>query len=135
ARAGRRQAQPRRDRRRYRAGRVRGDQGRLQADRGGVPRGVTGAVPLLTADLPGTSGLTRVAEEDFRVEELPLYEPSGAGEHLYLTVEKRGRTTPEVAAEIARDLGARERDTGTAGLKDKRAVSVQRISVLSKATP
>ena len=52
-----------------------------------------------------------------------------------MTVEKRGRTTPEVAAEIARDLGARERDAGTAGLKDKRAVSVQRISVLSKATP
>src|SRR5205807_1614515 len=37
--------------------------------------------------------------------------------------------------EIARNLGARERDLGTAGLKDKRAVSVQRISVLSKATP
>jgi tRNA pseudouridine13 synthase len=89
-------------------------------------------VPLLTPDLPGTSGLVRVAEDDFYVEELPLYEPSGAGEHLYLTVEKRGRTTAEVAAEIARVLGARERDVGTAGLKDKRAVTVQRISVRSK---
>jgi tRNA(Glu) U13 pseudouridine synthase TruD len=49
-------------------------------------------VPLLTPDLPGTSGLLRVTEEDFSVEELPLYEPSGAGEHLYLTVEKRGRS-------------------------------------------
>ena len=93
------------------------------------------SVPLLTPELPGTSGLVRVAEDDFYVEELPLYEPSGAGEHLYLTVEKRGRSTVEVAAEIARNLGARERDLGTAGLKDKRAVSVQRISVLSKATP
>ena len=54
-------------------------------------------VPLLTPDLPGTGGLTRVAREDFHVEELPLYEPSGEGEHLYLTVEKAGRTTPEVA--------------------------------------
>ena len=90
-------------------------------------------VPLLTPELPGTSGLIRVAEADFQVEELPLYEPSGVGEHLYLTVEKRGRTTPEVAREIARGLGAAEREVGTAGLKDKRAVTVQRISVKTKA--
>ena len=93
---------------------------------------MTRQVPLLTADLPGTSGLTRVAEEDFRVEELALYEPSGAGEHLYLTVEKTGRTTQEVVKEIAQALGARERDAGTAGLKDKRGVTVQRISVATK---
>jgi tRNA pseudouridine13 synthase len=92
-------------------------------------------VPLLTPELPGTSGLVRVSEEDFFVEELPLYAPSGVGQHLYLTVEKRGRTTPEVAKEIARALGARERDVGTAGLKDKRALTVQRISVATKAPP
>src|SRR3954447_9490912 len=92
-------------------------------------------VPLLTADLPGTSGIVRFSEEDFFVEELPLYPESGAGEHLYLTVEKRGRTTPEVAKEIARALGARDRDVGTAGLKDKRAVTVQRISVATRVPP
>jgi tRNA pseudouridine13 synthase len=79
--------------------------------------------------------MVRVAEEDFLVEELPLYEPSGEGEHLYLTVEKRGRTTSEVAAALARLLGARERDVGTAGLKDRRAVTVQRISIRSPASP
>ena len=77
----------------------------------------------------------RVSEDDFRVEELPLYEPCGEGEHLYLTVEKRGRTTQEVAREIARALGARDRDAGSAGLKDKRAVAVQRISVLPHVRP
>jgi len=92
------------------------------------------AIPLLTGELPGTSGSVRVAEEDFLVEELPLYEPSGSGEHLYLTVEKRNRTTQEVAREIAQALGARERDVGTAGLKDKRAVTVQLISVATKAS-
>ena len=86
-------------------------------------------VPLLTGDLPGTGGLTRLSETDFRVEELPLYEASGTGEHLYLTVEKTGRTTPEIARELAEALGVRERDVGTAGLKDKRAVTVQRLSV------
>lgn len=92
-------------------------------------------VPLLTPELPGTGGSTRIVPEDFAVEELPLYAASGAGEHLYLTVEKVGRTTPEVARELARALGARERDVGTAGLKDKRAVTVQRFSVQSKAAP
>jgi len=92
-------------------------------------------VPLLTADLPGTQGLVRVSEDDFFVEELPLYEPSGAGEHLVLTVEKRGRTTPEVVKALAQALSARERDAGTAGLKDKRAVTVQRISIASKVPP
>jgi tRNA pseudouridine13 synthase len=92
-------------------------------------------VPLLTPELPGTSGMVRVTEEDFFVEELPLYAESGAGEHLYLTVEKRGRTTQEVVKEIARALGARERDVGTAGLKDRRAVTVQRISVATKVPP
>jgi tRNA pseudouridine13 synthase len=89
-------------------------------------------VPLLTPELPGTGGLTRVSEEDFRVEELPLYEPQGQGEHLYVTVEKRGRTTPEVAHEVALAMGAKDRDVGTAGLKDKRAITVQRMSVLTR---
>ena len=90
-------------------------------------------VPLLTPHLPGTSGSVRLAEEDFRVEELPLYEPSGEGSHLYLTVEKTGRTTPEVAHELAIALGVREREVGYAGLKDKRAVAVQRFSVPAAA--
>ena len=92
-------------------------------------------VPLLTPELPGTAGLLRVSEEDFHVEELPLYQPSGAGEHLMLTVEKRGRSTPEVVKALAQALSARERDAGTAGLKDKRAVAVQRITLASKVPP
>ena len=87
------------------------------------------AVPLLTPDLPGISGSIRVIEQDFRVEELPLYEPCGQGGHLYVTVEKSGRTTPEVARELAAALGLDQREVGYAGLKDKRAVTVQRFSV------
>jgi len=71
----------------------------------------------------------RVSEQDFRVEELSLYEPCGEGGHLYLLVEKSGRSTPDVARELAQALGAREREVGYAGLKDKRAVAVQRFSV------
>ena len=32
--------------------------------------------------------------EDLEVEELPAYPPSGEGEHLFLWVEKRGRSFP-----------------------------------------
>jgi len=92
-------------------------------------------VPLLTPSLPGTGGLVRALLEDFRVEELPLYPASGQGEHLYLEVEKRGRTTPDVARELAAALGASERDVGYAGLKDKRAIAVQRFSVPTRASP
>jgi tRNA pseudouridine13 synthase len=86
-------------------------------------------VPLLTPQLPGTKGSVRVSEQDFRVEELALYEPCGEGGHLYLLVEKSGRTTPDVARELAAALGVREREAGYAGLKDKRAVTVQRFSL------
>src|SRR5438552_14237508 len=139
ARARRRHPDDRRSRPRHGARRVRGDQGGVRADRARLSAALTDLlaprpVPLLTPDLPGTSGLLRVTEEDFSVEELPLYEPSGAGEHLYLTVEKTGRTTQEVVKEVAQALGARERDAGTAGLKDKRGVTVQRISVATKVS-
>ena len=86
-------------------------------------------VPLATPDLPGVGGAARVSEEDFRVEELPLYLPAGEGSHLYLEVEKRGRNTADVARELAAALGVEAREVGYAGLKDKRAVTVQRFSV------
>ncbi len=86
-------------------------------------------LPLLTPDLPGTGGIVRLSEEDFRVEELPLYPASGQGDHLYVTIEKVGRTTHEVGEELAAALALKPRDVGVAGLKDKRAVTVQRMSV------
>ena len=45
-------------------------------------------LPRLTAGLAGCGGQLRVLPEDFEVEEIPLYEPSGVGDHLYLWIEK-----------------------------------------------
>jgi tRNA pseudouridine13 synthase len=87
------------------------------------------SLPLLTPELPGTGGIIRLSEEDFRVEELPLYPASGLGDHLYVTIEKIGRNTNEVSEELAAALGAKGREVGVAGLKDKRAVATQRMSV------
>jgi tRNA pseudouridine13 synthase len=87
------------------------------------------ATPLLTVDLPGTGGRVREAPEDFVVEELPSYEPSGAGDHTFLLVEKRGLTTLDAARAIARAVGVPVRSVGYAGLKDKWALTRQTLSV------
>ena len=78
---------------------------------------------------PALHARFRVVPEDFIVEELAGFEPSGAGEHLLLTVEKRGLTTTEAAQRIARWAGVAERAIGYAGMKDRHAVTRQRFSV------
>jgi len=80
-------------------------------------------------------GTFRSGAEDFEVEEVPAYLPSGEGEHLYLWVEKRMRSTPEVARALAAVLDVPERDVSYAGLKDRRAVTRQWFSVWTKAMP
>jgi tRNA pseudouridine13 synthase len=72
----------------------------------------------------------RFAEpEDFRVDELPLYPPTGEGAHTFLRVEKRVRTTEQVARDLARAAGVPPRDVGYAGRKDRFAVTTQWFSV------
>jgi tRNA pseudouridine13 synthase len=94
-----------------------------------------GPLPRITADLPGSGGSFRASPEDFRVEELPAYLPGGSGPHLYLLVEKRGRTTRDVVRDLAGRLGVPERDAGAAGLKDRHAVTTQWLSFPSARDP
>ena len=42
---------------------------------------------------PQGAGLIRQAPEDFKVEEVLPFTPSGEGEHLFLFIEKRGEET------------------------------------------
>ena len=79
-------------------------------------------VPALVARL-------RSRPEDFFVEELPGFEPSGAGEHLLLTIEKRGMNTAFAAKRIAALAGVDDSAIGHAGLKDRHAVTRQRFTV------
>jgi len=78
---------------------------------------------------PPTRPRIRSAPEDFVVDELPLYPPCGEGEHTFVHVEKRLRSTEEVARELARIAGASPRDVGYAGRKDRVAVARQWFSV------
>ena len=63
------------------------------------------------------------------MEEIPLYAPSGAGEHTFVLVEKRGHTTERVAGLFARIAGVPPRDVGYAGRKDREAVARQWFSI------
>ena len=86
-------------------------------------------LPRLTAQLPGTGGRIRSEDDDFVVEELPAYPPLGVGDHSYLRIEKRGITTYEAIARVARALGVSPKAIGFAGMKDAHAVTIQTFSV------
>jgi tRNA pseudouridine13 synthase len=92
-------------------------------------------LPYLTEGLPGTGGLLRARPEDFVVDEEPAYLPSGAGDHVFVRIEKRGLATPLVVTQIARALGVRDRDIGVAGMKDRHAVTTQWLSLPPPVTP
>lgn len=96
------------------------------------PLAPTSPLPRLTADVAGTGGYIRTLIEDFVVEELPLYEPCGEGEHLYLHVEKIDTAAENLRRHIARSLGVSPGEIGMAGLKDRRAITRQWISVPRK---
>ena len=84
---------------------------------------------FLTAALPGTGGTLRQQNADFQVEEIPLYEACGEGDHLYLTVEKCGLTTFDLLRLLSRAFSCPEREIGYAGLKDARAITRQTVSI------
>jgi tRNA pseudouridine13 synthase len=86
-------------------------------------------LPTITSDFPGVGGTIKQRPEDFFVQEIPLYEPSGEGEHVYCEIEKVGITTFEAVNRVAAALGVSGRDVGYAGLKDAKAVTRQVLSV------
>lgn len=88
-----------------------------------------------TAELPGTGGVLKATPADFVVEELPVYEPTGEGTHVFATIEKIDLTTPEAIRRLARALGVGDRDVGAAGMKDRRAITRQRLSFPPPVTP
>ena len=78
---------------------------------------------------PQATVVLKQQPEDFEVEELFEVELSGKGEHLWIWLEKRDLATPQAVAAIARALNVDRRDVSHSGLKDKRAVTRQWLSV------
>jgi tRNA pseudouridine13 synthase len=78
---------------------------------------------------PEVSASIKSVAEDFRVCENLGFELKGSGEHLFLYVQKRELTTPQLIDELAKSVGMQARNIGYSGLKDKRAVTQQWISL------
>lgn len=85
--------------------------------------------PLLTSEFPGIGGQIKVEPDDFVVEEIPAYEPSGEGQFLYLWVEKRNTSADYLLRQISKRLDLPQNEIGMAGRKDRHAVTRQMISV------
>src|SRR5271156_850930 len=85
--------------------------------------------PLISADLPGLGGRIKSVPEDFEGEEIPAYEPCGSGDFLYLWLQKRDMGAEYFVRQIAKRLDIAPEEVGTAGLKDRRAVTRQMVSV------
>ncbi len=77
----------------------------------------------------GIGGIIRGSVEDFMVfedSEIPL---DASGSHLVLVIEKRNVTTDYVIRYISRVFGLDRKFIGFAGIKDSRAVAVQKFSI------
>lgn len=78
---------------------------------------------------PRAHGWLRVEPGDFRVEEIQDVPLDGAGEHLWLQIEKIGWTTPQVVEHLAAYLGMAPKHISYSGLKDRHAVTTQWLSL------
>ncbi|GGC98707.1 tRNA pseudouridine synthase D [Halopseudomonas salina] len=78
---------------------------------------------------PCGRAVLKASPEDFRVAEVMDIKLSGAGEHLWLLIEKRNLNTEEVARQLARVAGVKLRDVSYAGMKDRLAVTSQWFSL------
>ena len=86
-------------------------------------------LPFITPDLPGIGGEIKDEPGHFVVEEIPLYEPSGQGDHIFVRLTREGWTTRRLARALAVLFELREVDVGYAGLKDKQALVTQTVSL------
>jgi tRNA pseudouridine13 synthase len=82
-----------------------------------------------SAAIAPIKGAFKTTPQDFEVEEVPAYEPSGEGPHLYLWVEERDASANWALRQIAKYFGVDKRDIGRAGLKDRQAVTRQYYSL------
>ena len=77
----------------------------------------------------GCGGFIKVMPDDFFVEEIPAYLPSGNGEHIYIFIEKKGVSTATITNQIAKIFKVPTNSIGHAGLKDTQAITRQWISI------
>lgn len=92
-------------------------------------RGQSEALPFDAVQAQCIGGDMGEGVEDFCVHEIEAYSPCGQGEHVYLYIEKRGKTTLDLLRAIEHAFGVKEADIGYAGMKDKHAITRQWFSI------
>lgn len=90
-------------------------------------------LPWLTSGVPSCGATFTATSDTFAVDEVPAYEPSGEGEHLFVHIRKRNLSTPELRRRLCAHAGIPESDVGWAGLKDASAVTTQWLSLPRRA--
>ncbi len=75
------------------------------------------------------TGVIRTHPEDFQVDEIQQFTPSGKGEHVWLHIQKTGENTEWVGDLLAKIADVPRRDVSYAGMKDRHAVTTQWFSV------
>jgi len=86
------------------------------------------ALPFLST-LPRPGGQIKGTPEDFMVREIPLYEPCGSGDHVYLCLLYRDENTQDVARKLQKLFGLPADGLGFAGMKDRNSISEQYFSL------
>jgi tRNA pseudouridine13 synthase len=87
-------------------------------------------LPFITNNYRGIGGIIKEKNQNFIVEEIPVYEPVGEGQHLFLNITREGLTTRSIVIELAKLIGVKQSNIGYAGLKDKHSKATQTFSVL-----
>jgi len=86
-------------------------------------------LPYLTPNIDPVEAEFRATPEDFEVEEVPAYAPTGTGDHVLAFIEKRDLTTRQALRQVCEKVGADLDGAGWAGLKDRHAVTRQWVSL------
>lgn len=84
--------------------------------------------PKVARSLASTA-VIRSTPEDFQVREELGFEPSGAGEHAFLYLQKRGLNTHDLVQRVSQLSGVAPQHIGYSGMKDRNALTQQWLSV------
>jgi tRNA pseudouridine13 synthase len=91
--------------------------------------------PLARVDLPPAGGSLGREPEDFQVDEDLGRTLSGSGDHLWVRIRKTRMTTQDAIRLVARAARVNPGDVGSAGMKDKYAITTQWLSLPIKKAP
>ncbi len=79
----------------------------------------------------GIKGKIKENPEDFFVEELPIYPKPAKGKHVVVRIKSKNWETNKLIEQLAKAIKISPKAIGYAGIKDKRAVTVQIMTIAS----